>query len=573
MAPSTRDFVPVPPSCRPLMNQPSALTESAPAPSGATALDRLAADVGEWLRTGQFELAEQMMAAFRARQSPTPLEDARLQALEGRRLSHAGHYHSALQKLLPLVPLLETARLQDELTAVYIALGYSMGCLGNPEHGQEWVTKAILRARREGRSAELVRAEICQGILAYQSEHFEDAVLHLERALALAGDLDMRAAIHTCSLNLAQMHVAGALRAREGGAATMAAHHAARALHYGEASLQMGLTLSAHQAAMSLDNLGQALWINGQHDAALVQLAKAEATNPGDPELVGEVRMIQGLVARDQGDQDAALRLLHEAFALASEHHLLVLMSQVQLELSRLYEAQGHLAAALHWFKARHELLMAQYRERVRIAARQAELQSEADIARHARMAAEARASELQRSHRELHEQAERLARDASRDPLTGTLNRRGLDQQRAPRWDAGAPMVLALIDIDHFKRINDQFGHGVGDEVLVRLVQVIERHLPDTHDLARIGGEEFALLMWDARLDDAMSLMEQIRQALAHSRWDDLHPDLTVTLSAGVAERQAGQSFRHLQEAADVALYAAKRAGRDRIHVQHHAA
>ncbi|PPT42726.1 GGDEF domain-containing protein [Xanthomonas arboricola] len=160
--------------------------------------------------------------------------------------------------------------------------------------------------------------------------------------------------------------------------------------------------------------------------------------------------------------------------------------------------------------------------------------------------------------------------RQAHEDALTGLPNRRHFDEalardiSRARR--STRPLVLAILDIDHFKRINDHYSHASGDAVL-HDVGVLLTAAARASDLpARLGGEEFALLLADTTLDDAQALCQRIRE-LFHARHDWGGVDgLQVTFSAGVAELRDDDTGSSLMQRADQALYQAKSAGRDRI-------
>ena len=121
----------------------------------------------------------------------------------------------------------------------------------------------------------------------------------------------------------------------------------------------------------------------------------------------------------------------------------------------------------------------------------------------------------------------------------------------------------MLAIDIDHFKRINDSRGHDVGDEVLRRLVAAVVARKRRSDLLFRIGGEEFLLLLPGASLDNAQGVADELRVRLGQA---DLLPDVRVTVSIGVSALEAGQTAEAWVKRADVALFEAKRSGRDRV-------
>jgi diguanylate cyclase (GGDEF)-like protein len=155
----------------------------------------------------------------------------------------------------------------------------------------------------------------------------------------------------------------------------------------------------------------------------------------------------------------------------------------------------------------------------------------------------------------------------AAKDQLTGLWNRRTfdhrLDEAVAHRRRHIGTFSLLLIDMDHFKNINDHYGHIIGDEVLKRFAEVLHERLRQNDVDARWGGEEFAVLADGANLERAFVLAEQIREAVENSNFDGI-PRLTV--SVGLAEYQSGESGAQLLNRADSALYEAKRAGRNRV-------
>jgi diguanylate cyclase (GGDEF)-like protein len=162
------------------------------------------------------------------------------------------------------------------------------------------------------------------------------------------------------------------------------------------------------------------------------------------------------------------------------------------------------------------------------------------------------------------------LHRLARTDPLTGTLNRLALDEESLRLFRAtDRPNTLAalVIDIDHFKRINDEFGHATGDRVLAALAAGIRRQLQPPAVLGRMGGEEFLALLPGTGLAEAMALAERLRVAVAAMQpvTDGGIPD--VTISVGLAAyRPEDTDVDTLVRRADRALYDAKRAGRNRI-------
>lgn len=159
----------------------------------------------------------------------------------------------------------------------------------------------------------------------------------------------------------------------------------------------------------------------------------------------------------------------------------------------------------------------------------------------------------------------------ASIDPLTGMFNRRGFSEATARvierEANAGRPVTVLIFDIDHFKSINDRFGHAAGDEILKLFAIVVTNALRMTDLSGRIGGEEFAALL-PCSIEEAVSAAERVREAFAASgiAVDDAPVDTTVSI--GVAGGPPGTELEVLLAAADTALYQAKRGGRNRVEV-----
>ena len=161
------------------------------------------------------------------------------------------------------------------------------------------------------------------------------------------------------------------------------------------------------------------------------------------------------------------------------------------------------------------------------------------------------------------------LAELISSDPLTGASNRREMHAELARALHAhgryGIPSTLILIDIDHFKQVNDQHGHSIGDKVLVELVLLIQKRLRKSDRLFRFGGEEFLLLLPDTGLDAATTLAAELTQLVRETPLGGLQG---VTISSGVACNTGSANPDEWFKRGDKALYQAKQAGRDRIEV-----
>ena len=158
----------------------------------------------------------------------------------------------------------------------------------------------------------------------------------------------------------------------------------------------------------------------------------------------------------------------------------------------------------------------------------------------------------------------------ANTDDLTGILNRRSFFQhmkQTSRSDDDQHQSYLIFLDIDHFKAINDQFGHSVGDQVLVTMTQLINAHLPETSAFGRIGGEEFAIVAQFTDQPSVNAFAEQIRQSIEAHDWSSTqHPSLGVTISIGITPIQENQEILNAYNQADKALYTAKQRGRNTI-------
>jgi len=213
--------------------------------------------------------------------------------------------------------------------------------------------------------------------------------------------------------------------------------------------------------------------------------------------------------------------------------------------LSRSEEALGHLADAL-----------SALREVRRLDARMSDETARAAVVR-----------------RELRIELARLtsqwAQQAQQDPLTGLGNRRALERwlaEHGPRVERGEPLSLVLMDLDHFKQINDRHGHDTGDEVLRRVAELIRRHCRGGDLAARYGGEEFLLALAGAPPSEAVLVAERVRESVAAHGWPAVRPGLAVTVSIGVTHAAEAGDAPGLLTLADQRLYRAKIEGRNRV-------
>lgn len=177
--------------------------------------------------------------------------------------------------------------------------------------------------------------------------------------------------------------------------------------------------------------------------------------------------------------------------------------------------------------------------------------------------------------HHEMHAKSDELTKAmskvehmASHDPLTGLFNRRRMHEILSQEWlrvqRQARPTSLVMLDLDHFKSINDQFGHQVGDEVLRAFAVLADKHLRDADVIARWGGEEFLVLCPDSDTEQAMVALNRLRSHLVRQPLLPDRRDLKVTFSAGLAALQPNETMGNAINRADLALYQAKKAGRD---------
>jgi diguanylate cyclase (GGDEF)-like protein len=171
---------------------------------------------------------------------------------------------------------------------------------------------------------------------------------------------------------------------------------------------------------------------------------------------------------------------------------------------------------------------------------------------------------------RDLEQRTQALHRDAHEDALTGLHNRRRVDRDLplllAQMREQGRPLQVAVLDVDHFKQVNDCHGHAVGDEVLRQVARLLGERLRTRDIAARLGGEEFLVVLVDTPPDVGLEICDRLRQAVQQHDWSLQADALAVTCSIGVAALRDGDDVATLTQRADAALYRAKREGRNRV-------
>ncbi|WP_287366908.1 GGDEF domain-containing protein, partial [Thauera sp.] len=197
-------------------------------------------------------------------------------------------------------------------------------------------------------------------------------------------------------------------------------------------------------------------------------------------------------------------------------------------------------------------------------------MQDEAQRSRDELIAAREQARLAEERILKLQEELDDASRQMRHDQLTGALNRRGLEEmfekEAARAQRRGAALSIALLDIDHFKKLNDTLGHHTGDAALVHLANVVRKHLRPQDVLARFGGEEFLILLPETETDDAYRAMVRLQRELTREFFMADQQKIVITFSAGVTPIAPGEVLESAMKRADAAMYQAKQAGRNRV-------
>jgi diguanylate cyclase len=180
------------------------------------------------------------------------------------------------------------------------------------------------------------------------------------------------------------------------------------------------------------------------------------------------------------------------------------------------------------------------------------------------------RAQEKQEELVRLQQSLDQISQQARHDPLTGSLNRKGLDEVMAREISrsrrAEVPLCVALLDVDNFKQINDRLGHATGDAALVHLADVVRSVMRPQDMLARYGGEEFVIVLPDTPLAAGVEAMQRLQRELTKNFFLKDNEKLLITFSAGVAQMAASEDSQDAIHRADQAMYLAKRQGKNRV-------
>jgi diguanylate cyclase (GGDEF)-like protein len=468
----------------------------------------------------------------------TPEADLGLRSRVLRALSMGCELHGAVDGALAWAKeSLDAARRQDDQRLIRDALlsvGIAHSRCGDVDAGLTYFHQVLALFEASGDNAGCMSVLNNMGINCKNLGRHADAIAHLERGLVFAGQVNDVAA-----------------------------------------------------SAVLRSNLGEPLLELGRLDEARRELTAAiEAlANCGYREAEINARVTHGRVLLALGDAAAAQAELERALSAAEGTGGRNYAARAHRTLAELHKAAGRFEAALRHHEAFHAAERAQFNAESDKTISSLRVQLEVADARHEAELHRLKHVEIAHAHDELkvlhaallaadNEKTallERLAEQSRTDALTGLANRRWLDErladelQRARRHQT--PLAVAMCDLDFFKRINDRFGHPVGDEVLRRVAAILRERCRSTDLIARYGGEEFCIAFLDADAEHASRSCEALRAAVAAHDWRSVHPALEVTLSIGISDQRDqrdGLDAHALLADADMHLYRAKRDGKN---------
>ncbi|WP_203986526.1 tetratricopeptide repeat-containing diguanylate cyclase [Virgisporangium aurantiacum] len=451
------------------------------------------------------------------------------------------------------------------------ALAFAYSELGLFEEALDELNRARDLALKCGDRGLLYWVHNRAGVVHSTMGNYHQGNTLLLQALELSTDMDAEARF--CILNNLADNAVGLLRAQGSTAQNKAEPILMAALGHAEQALELARAAShPFRTAMSLDNLAMVLGLAGRFPEAFaaVEQSRQLSVERGYRSLELSALLNVARVHRLAGDAEKAIDGLVEVLARVGAVGEKPLMMTAHKELCDAYEQNGDFRRALEHYRSYHEM---EQEARSDVAAARARLMTHHFELDHARLEADNARLEAElhrvRSH-ELELRTVELDRYAHEDSLTGLANRRWADltvpQLLAAAEQADAPFTIAIADIDRFKGVNDDFGHLIGDEVLRHVAAVLRAGLAEPAFVARLGGEEFVIVLPGAEPDAALARCDTLRTLVSAYDWASVCAGLTVTISMGVAGRGSGDNYRDLLDAADTGLYEAKRTGRDRV-------
>jgi diguanylate cyclase (GGDEF)-like protein len=447
--------------------------------------------------------------------------------------SKVGDWNSAIDHLTRALGLMASIGSSNGEANVRRVLGHAYASVGEQDRARESTERAMQLADDAGSEWEraAVLASLAQlELAAGQVEAAHQTALEAERAAEAVGH---------------RHHVA------------LARHLRARAL---DRSGHFHLAAPLHRAAL----LGYRTARNalGQCQALLAQAEHHLATD----------------------DSAAAYRDLSAALALAERGGFRAELRDACLALSNIEETRGEHRCALELYRRYHEAALGQQRQEAdmravaaRVSLEVTEVEREAERQRELNERLAATVVELQAANEALlaadRERAglvDKLQRLATEDPLTGLANRRSLTDRLESELSRAVirrePLSVALVDVDHFKHVNDRWSHALGDEVLRVLGRILPRSFAPGDFVARYGGDEFGVVMVGVDFEAARARCEAVRDAVEVHPWGGIARGLSLTVSIGVTDDPCLGDHEAMLAMADDRLYRAKQAGRNRV-------
>lgn len=492
---------------------------------------------------------------------PYRLGWARAMHTLGRLHSLQGKFGSALSWFMKALALFEETQSPADVALVYSYIGVTYCYISDYPHGFEYLFKALKQTEALG--MEIREAEILNDIgYAYVTlNQFTEALPYLEKSLSILQKCDANNPLSWTLDSLCHAH--------------SGLGNYDQALLYGMESVRISEELNEwKKVAEHRYSVGLVYAARGDREKAqeCYRLSLQIARQHGFPHEAANALRKLGEMQCEDGDLDSAHESLQEALALATAIEARRLEYDCCLSLVNLFRTRGEFEKALEYFERYHEIWVDVFNAEADQRIKNLEVLHQLDTARKEAEIAHLKNLALVKEVEERKSAQIQLERLANTDALTGLFNRRCFFELAGRAFDDARrekiPLSVLMVDIDHFKRVNDTYGHLTGDQVLVGIAEVIRKSFRKDDIIARFGGEEFVIMLPGSDAAKARQASERLRKRVMQTPVRTDHGVLSLTVSIGIAlaTEEPELTFEMLLTRADRAMYRAKRAGRNRV-------